>query len=136
MHCTSGGWKLRPKQGDDGGIFLTHAVLLLVRARKSRIVDHAFISAHADQTVRDVPDVALDRHTARGRAMGRSWPHFFEDSGLLADRETGELSLAPHLEDPYIERARAALEKPAPNRHIGSGATFEPAQMELDQEDR
>jgi replication-associated recombination protein RarA len=76
--------ELRTPKGDDGGIFLIHCVLMLVRAGKSRIVDHAYLAAHADETVREMPSMALDRHTARGRAMGRGWAHLLR--GQRPDR--------------------------------------------------
>ena len=87
--------------------------------RKSRIVDHALIAFTADETVRPVPDVAIDKHTKRGRAMGRGREHFFEEGSLLANVETGELEHEPHLPDPYRERAAprysgAGTPKPEP----------------------
>lgn len=96
------------RKGARGGLFLVHATLALCRARKSRIVDNALISVGDDRQRREVPDVALDVHTQRGRQMGRGWGHFVEESGLLADRETGELGHGC-LPDPYRERAEAVL---------------------------
>ena len=102
---------LEAKRKGSGRLPLVHAVLLLSRAKKSRIVDHALIAVAADETVRPVPDVAVDKHTKRGRAMGRGREHFFEEGSLLANVETGELEHEPHLPDPYRERARAASER-------------------------
>ncbi len=51
-----------------------HAVILLASSKKSRSVNNASIhhtgSVRSD-TYREVPDVALDRHTKRARQMGR-----------------------------------------------------------------
>ena len=108
----------RGRQGV-GRLQIVHAVLALARSRKSRVVDHLLIALSADETVREIPDVAVDVHTRRGRAMGRGREHFFEEGSLLANVETGELEHAPHLEDAYRERARAAREKrrePQPNQ--------------------
>lgn len=96
------------KGGGEALLFLTHAALLLARAKKSRLVDHAMIVLDREPGVRDVKDYALDKHTQRGRAMGRGWAHFFEEAGLVADPETGEVGAA--LPDPYEARARALLE--------------------------
>jgi hypothetical protein len=93
-----------------GGLFLTHAVLALARAPKSRVADSAYM-ALSDAPPRQVDDVALDRHTREGRRRGRGWAHFFEESGLLADPETGELTEDGATPDPYRERARAVLER-------------------------
>ena len=73
--------------------------MLLSRAKKSRIVDHALIAFSADETVREIPAAALDKHTKRGRAMGRGWEHFWADGSLLADPETGELTAEGSLPD-------------------------------------
>jgi replication-associated recombination protein RarA len=110
-----------------GRLQLVHAVLLLARARKSRIVDHALIAMSADETIRQVPDVALDRHTKRGRAMGRGFDHFFEQGSKLANVETGELEHAPHLPDPYRDRARDAVKR---------RRKPEPGQMTFDERER
>jgi replication-associated recombination protein RarA len=50
-----------------------HAVLLLCRAPKSRLVNDAVWATygHQEPLVDEIPDYALDAHTARGRAMGR-----------------------------------------------------------------
>jgi replication-associated recombination protein RarA len=95
---------------------LIHATLLLARAPKSQIVVNATV--WHDHLVRsgiramEVPDVALDKHTLEGKIKGRSWDHFLEESSLLANRTTGELSSEPCLPDPYTERARSVLVKP------------------------
>jgi len=94
-----------------GRLQLVHAVLLLARARKSRIVDHALIAISADETVREIPDVALDKHTKRGRAMGRGREHFWTDGSLLADPRTGELTAEGSLPDVYRDRAVAARQR-------------------------
>jgi replication-associated recombination protein RarA len=90
-----------------GRLQLVHAVLLLSRARKSRIVNNALVAIGSDETVRDPPDVAVDRHTKRGRAMGRGYEHFWGQGNWLADPETGELTAEGAIPDPYLERARA-----------------------------
>ena len=88
-------------------MMLVHAVLLLVRAPKSRLVDHALIAGGTEP--RQVPDEALDMHTERGRAMGRSDEHWWNSAGLVADPKTGELTPSgTTIPDPYLDRARGA----------------------------
>jgi hypothetical protein len=98
--------RLRVKRGTGGDttLFLTHAVMLLARAKKSRMVDHALMALAAEEEPPEVPDVALDKHTKRGRQMGRGWPHFWESASLLADPETGELTHDGALPDPFRDR--------------------------------
>lgn len=68
-------------------LHFTHAVLLLVRSPKSRLVDWALIDAFRkhDERVATTPalDVALDKHTRRGKALGRGFDHFFEEGCKL-----------------------------------------------------
>ena len=87
-----------PDAAEDTNLFMVHAVMLLARAPKSRIVDnacHAVYERPSDG--RPVPDYALDQHTERGRAAGRGTQHFFEEAAKLANKT---------LEDPYEERAK------------------------------
>lgn len=62
-----------------------HAVLLLVRSPKSRLVDWALIHAfrkHNDNLIEPM-DCALDKHTRRGKQMGRGFDHFFAEGCKL-----------------------------------------------------
>jgi replication-associated recombination protein RarA len=92
------GAKLNPDR-----MFLTHAVLLLCRAKKSRIVDNAmnlFWKGHTEMQ-RDIPEWALDKHTLRGKRMGRSWDHFWDEGCKLVNESD--------LPDNYIERIKPIL---------------------------
>jgi replication-associated recombination protein RarA len=76
-------WK-RDKKAGESKLYFIHAILTLVRAKKSRIVDHALITFFdGNRSHRDVPDWALDCHTAKGRSMGRGVDHFFEFGSIL-----------------------------------------------------
>jgi hypothetical protein len=81
---------------------LVHAVVLLVTARNNRVVDHALIHHFGNHATlkRDIPDCALDKHTARGKRLGRGAEHFFAE-GIKLDNEAGD--------DPYRELARPTL---------------------------
>jgi replication-associated recombination protein RarA len=81
-------------------LFLLHATIILARAPKSRTVDHALMVIYeGDREPLEIPDWAVDRHTARGKRMGRGHDHFFEEGARLA----GET-----IPDPYAEDARRA----------------------------
>ena len=82
-------------------LFFIHAILLLVRAKKSRIVDHALITYYGNHTKREIPDYAKDKHTWAGRRMGRGVKHFFDEGIALGNRS--------ELLDEYEERARQTL---------------------------
>lgn len=83
-------------------LFFVHAVLLLVASPKSRIVDNALIVHFENHAAlrRDVPDVALDKHTLRGKRMGRGFAYFFAEGAQL-ENQVGD--------DPYATDAAALL---------------------------
>ena len=70
-------------------IMFGNCVRVLCRAEKSREGDHfVWITLHAWNTTGpgDIPDVALDQHTRRGKQLGRGLDHFL-DIGTQLDRE-------------------------------------------------
>ena len=83
-------------------LFLVHAVLLLARSPKSRIVDNLLNVVYNDESKLEIPDYALDMHTYRGKKMGRGVEHFFAEGAKLANQA---------LEDPYEKRAFEILMK-------------------------
>jgi len=121
-------WKRKKsdKMFNSHRIFLVHAVLLLVRAIKSRLVDHALITYYRshepiqimesdlnvpdDQPPIEITNDDLDKHTKAGRKMGRRQTttkginHFWEHASVLVN-ETSQ----PELKDDYRESARQAL---------------------------
>lgn len=89
-------WKISTE--GENRLFFVHAVLLLARSPKSRIVDNALmVYFEGPRPLREIPDYALDKHTRRGREMGRGNKHFFAVGALLGKQT---------LEDPYEERAK------------------------------
>ena len=70
------------RKGNDGSLFAVHAAILLARSPKSRLVD-AMLLVVGD-VYRDPPDWAIDRHTQRGRALGRTWAHFWTEAATLS----------------------------------------------------
>ncbi len=68
-----------------------HAVLLLVRSKKSRLVDnklcyYMFLRHKMEQP--PLPDFVFDQHTTEGRRMGRGNEFFYEESAKLANAGT------------------------------------------------
>jgi replication-associated recombination protein RarA len=91
-------------------IFLAHAIIALCRAQKSRIADDLMcVVTHqleSEGLRREIPDVALDRHTQRGRRQGRGWDHWVEE-GCRVIPETVGMNV-------YKERATAARKQYGP----------------------
>lgn len=87
------------KQDDHDALHVSQAVIALCRAPKCRMNDHAaclfFYNEHKVERV-DIPDYALDEHTARGRSMGRGGEHFIQEGAFLEDK-------AESIPNPYEE---------------------------------
>lgn len=65
----------------------TQAIVVLVKSRKSRFVDHA-ITVYWQQNreeMKPIPDWAFDMHTRKGKAMGRGLSYFYKESCLIAN---------------------------------------------------
>lgn len=96
-------WKDLRKKGDarhaPERLFLVDAVIRLSRSTKSREVDHALIVHYEGQRPKQpIPDFALDRHTSRGRRLGRGYAHFFDEGAKLYPKSST---------DQYERQARA-----------------------------
>ena len=101
-------WRTFPGKVDDATeegsakrLFLFHAVMVVCRAKKSRMVDHLLNTTYLGKRKLEVPDYALDKHTARGTKMGRGVEHFFAQGARLEN---------PAFEDdPYEQEAHDLL---------------------------
>ena len=77
---TSASWKW----GRPWRLVVMHAVYLLALAPKSRVADWPSMVMFSEQERREVPEYALDKHTVRGRRMGRGTEHFFDEARGLS----------------------------------------------------
>lgn len=74
----------RRRNNDSYRLFLGHAILAMCRAQKTRIVDAFIIDLYMrDEDWYEVPDYAFDKHTAKGRRLGRGIDHFFDEATKL-----------------------------------------------------
>lgn len=65
-----------------------HAIMLLARSPKSRLVDNTlskYFSFRDEMDVPETPDFVYDKHTRKGREMGRGFSHFFDESAQLVN---------------------------------------------------
>lgn len=93
--------KDRPPRRSSAMLFLVHAVCLLSRAAKSRLVDNAcviFYTADRQAMGIDIPDYALDHHTARGRRDGKTEVTCYDESYRIENCAN---------DDPYATEAKA-----------------------------
>jgi replication-associated recombination protein RarA len=100
VHALYTSYKELQKDGKDGKperVFFTHAVLMLVKAPKSRYVDLRQIAAWRahDKTKMIIPDYAYDKHTLTGKRMGRGLDHFYSEGTHCENfhPQPGELAL-------------------------------------------
>lgn len=90
------------EQGRDGSarLALANVILLMCRSPKSRVADHFQCAVNQDRLHGkhlEIPDHALDKHTARGRKMKRGTAHWLAEGCVLAP--------SSEVNDPYVERA-------------------------------
>jgi replication-associated recombination protein RarA len=82
-------WKDMAKKKDDKHyperLFLVHAVIIVCRSPKSRFVDWQTVYVFGCHTsrFREVPDFAFDKHTRKGKKMGRAMAHFIDEGCKL-----------------------------------------------------
>jgi hypothetical protein len=93
------------EEGKSGSarLALANTVLMMCRATKSRLADHFQCSISSNLAHRGappIPDYALDRHTRRGRSIGRDVTHWLEEGCHLDGLDT-------YVSDPYKETAEA-----------------------------
>lgn len=84
-------------------LFLGNAILAMCRCPKSRLTDDFVCATYMDRERREIPDYAYDKHTYKGRAMGRDFDHFFEEGAKVEP----EANLPGQPE--YRERTRRYL---------------------------
>lgn len=80
-------------------LFMIHAVMLLCRGRKSRLVLHGTNWAYLDRTRREIPDYAFDMHSATGKKLGRGIDHFLEEGAHLENKA----DIPDRFEEPAVE---------------------------------
>jgi replication-associated recombination protein RarA len=93
--------KDRPPERSTAMLFLVHAVCLLARAPKSRVVDNACVVFYTGDRATigmEIPEYALDHHTVRGRKLGRTQATAYDESYRIENAA---------LEDPYAVQAKA-----------------------------
>lgn len=87
-------------------LILANAIMLMCRSPKARTADHfqrvvtqQWVEDSRAKQTRPIPDYAFDKHTNKGKSMGRGFDHWL-DVGCQLDHPA-------EVEDPYQERAEA-----------------------------
>jgi replication-associated recombination protein RarA len=87
-------------------LFMVNAIVCLCRSQKSRITDDllsvVYSERESEHKFLPIPDFALDKHTARGKAMGKNIDDFFTEGNKLENEA---------FPNPYTTRAKELLRK-------------------------
>lgn len=102
-----------PYRSVDQPIFFIHAIRLMCESEKDRSSDllkNIVIKSFAMGKVPEIPDIALDKHTRRGRAMGRDSFHFLHEASQVIPQA--------EVNNNYKEQYEKILEKYDPEHVI------------------
>lgn len=86
-------------------LYLINAVVSLCRSQKSRIADDLQTVVYMERETGQlppIPDFALDKHTARGKALGKGIDDFFTEGNKVVNEA---------FPNPFTERAKELLKK-------------------------
>lgn len=97
------------RESDSCRIFLVDAVVVLAKSEKNRITDDLLNVVYGEIQHEDkkllIPNYAIDKHTLKGKKMGRGVYYFFNE-GTKLENEV--------LANPYTEIAKEILTKYGP----------------------
>ena len=96
----------RKKDKGERFLFLFHAVQAMCRAKKNRDADetahHYYIKHIINGEALDIPDYAFDKHTLKGKRMGRDTIHFWSE-GVQVSNDVSEHKHLKFIQDFYKE---------------------------------
>lgn len=97
LHQSYSELKTGKKDNKPERLFLIHAVLLICRSKKSRLVDLYMVKLwrEHDSINMKIPDYAYDMHSRKGKSMGRGIDHFYKEGDYCKnlDLQPGELEV-------------------------------------------
>lgn len=108
----------------DRAMFFIHAIRYLCGSEKDRSSDllkNIVIKSFAMGYVPEIPDIALDKHTTRGKEMGRGSEHFLHE----ASKVVPQAEVNNHYKEDYAE----ILKTYDPDNVVDSAFEFNPWQV-------
>lgn len=103
----------------DRPIYFIHAIRYLCRSEKDRSSDllkNIVIKTFAMGELPEIPDVALDKHTVRGKAMGRDSFHFLNEASKVIPQA--------EIDNDYKERYEEILKRYKPEEAVDTAFKF------------
>lgn len=108
----------------DRAMFFIHAIRYLCNSEKDRSSDllkNIVIKSFAMGYAPEIPDIALDKHTTRGKEMGRGSEHFLHE----ASKVVPQAAVDNHYKEDYAE----ILKTYDPQNVVDSAFEFNPWQV-------
>ena len=112
-----------PYDDGDQPLYFIHAIRILCSSEKDRSSDllkNIIVKSFAMGKVPTIPDIALDKHTKRGQAMGRGSKHFLNEASIVIPQKK--------VDNDYKERYAKILEKYDPNNTVPGAFKFNSTQ--------
>ncbi|MGO2082686.1 hypothetical protein [Vagococcus sp.] len=103
----------------DRAMFFIHAIRYLCNSEKDRSSDllkNIVIKNFAMGYVPEIPDIALDKHTTRGKEMGRGSEHFLHEASKVIPQA--------EVSNTYKEQYAELLKEYDPNNTVESAFDF------------
>ncbi|MBO0446542.1 hypothetical protein JZO78_09305 [Enterococcus ureilyticus] len=103
----------------DRAMFFFHAIRYLCHSEKDRSSDllkNIVIKSFAMGYVPEIPDIALDKHTTRGKEMGRDSKHFLNEASIVIPQA--------EVTNDYKEEYAKIIERYDPNEVVESAFEF------------
>ena len=103
----------------DRAMFFVHAIRYLCQSEKDRssyLLKNIVIKNFAMGYVPEIPDIAFDKHTTRGKKMGRGSEHFLNEASIVIPQK----KVDNHYKEEYAE----LLKKYDPNHTVDSAFQF------------
>tara|TARA_Y100000588_G_scaffold392129_1_gene502946 strand:- start:958 stop:1581 length:624 start_codon:yes stop_codon:yes gene_type:complete len=113
-----------PYADGDRPLFFVHAIRYLAAAKKDRTSDNlkniVKMEFAIGQRKPEIPDFALDKHTVKGRAMGRDLKHFLEEGSRLENELDVEENFRSRLLA-LLDRIERESPEPVQNAFVYNG---------------
>ena len=103
----------------DRAMFFVHAIRYLCQSEKDRssyLLKNIVIKNFAMGYVPEIPDIAFDKHTTRGKKMGRGSEHFLNEASIVIPQK--------EVDNHYKEEYAELLKKYDPNHTVDSAFQF------------
>ncbi len=95
-------------------LFLVQAVVMLCRAKKSRLIDWYVIKLFREHETNqmNIPDYAFDMHNIKGKIMGRGLDHFYTEGSKLENHVEQDKELEIKKAAYFIHKAKPMPTQP------------------------